>query len=272
VLSLYDSVSHYFLAKHAVVHPQVASRIYLGNVCFCLGLPDQALARGNEAVAEAEKLDHPPSLAVTLAFGVILLSLVGDMAALDNWSGRLVAVTTEQGFPVWRAMGTIYSGWVDVKNGNVAEGISLLRSGLAAYRATGAEVGMPLFSALLAKAYEASEKFEEAVTLLDDVLSFVDRTRGSLLEAELNRHKGQLLLRQGHAEAAEELYRKALAIAQEQDAKMWELRAAVSLARLWRDQGKRAKARDLLAPVYAWFTEGFDTRDLLAAKALLDEL
>ena len=100
----------------------------------------------------------------------------------------------------------------------------------------------------------------------------LSKGRERLLEAELNRHKGQLVLRQGHTSAAEELYRKALGIAEEQEAKLWKLRAAVSLARLRRDQGRRAEAHDLLAPVYGWFTEGFDTPDLTEAKALLDEL
>jgi len=110
------------------------------------------------------------------------------------------------------------------------------------------------------------------VTLLDEALRIADRTGERWLAAELNRHKGQLLLRQGHSEAAEELYRKALGIAREQEAKLWELRAATSLARLRRDQGRRVEARDLLAPVYGWFTEGFDTPDLKEAKVLLDTL
>ena len=110
------------------------------------------------------------------------------------------------------------------------------------------------------------------MTLLDDALQIAERTGERWFAAELNRHKGQLLLRQGHPEAAEELYRKALSIAEEQEAKLWELRAAVSLARLWGEQGRRVEARDLLAPVYGWFTEGFDTADLKEAKALLDEL
>jgi len=110
------------------------------------------------------------------------------------------------------------------------------------------------------------------VTQLDEALKIVERTGERFFAAELNRHKGQLLLRQGHTEAAEELYREALSIAREQEAKLWELRAAVSLARLRSDQDRRAKARDLLAPVYGWFTEGFDTADLKEAKALLDEL
>jgi predicted ATPase len=147
-----------------------------------------------------------------------------------------------------------------------------LRDGSAAYRATGAEAWMPSYIALLAGAYEIAGQVEEALALLDKALQIVERTGERWFAAELNRHKGQLLLRQGHWEAAEELYRKALSIAVEQEAKMWELRAAVSLARLRQDQGRRAEARDLLAPVYGWFTEGFDTPDLKDAKALLDEL
>ena len=131
---------------------------------------------------------------------------------------------------------------------------------------------VPLHVALLARACEIAGQVEEAVTQLDEALKIVERTGERFFAAELNRHKGQLLLRQGHTEAAEELYREALSIAREQEAKLWELRAAVSLARLRSDQDRRAKARDLLAPVYGWFTEGFDTADLKEAKALLDEL
>jgi class 3 adenylate cyclase/predicted ATPase len=272
VLAHYDPVSQQSLVQQAIVHPHVASQVYLGNVLLCLGRSDQALAWNNAAIAEARRLVHPPSVAVTLTFGVMLLSLVGDDPALDEWVDQLVTVTTEQGFPVWRAIGTVYRGWVEVKNGGVAEGISLLRSGLTAYRATGAWAGMPNFVALLARAYESAGQVEEAVIQLDDALQIVERTGLRWLAAELNRHKGQLLLRQGHAEAAEELYRQALSIAREQEAKLWELRAAASLARLRRDQGRRAEARELLASVYGWFTEGFDTRDLKDAKALLDEL
>jgi predicted ATPase len=158
-----------------------------------------------------------------------------------------------------------------VKNGDVAQGMSLLRSGSAGLRGTGAEAGSHTI-ALLARACEAAGQIEEAVTRLDDALQIVERTGERWFVAELYRQKGELLLRQGHSEAAEELYRKALSIAEEQEAKLWELRAAGSLARLRRDQGRRAEARDLLARVYNWFTEGFDTPDLKEAKALLDEL
>jgi predicted ATPase len=244
----------------------------LGNVLFCLGFPDQALARSNAAVAEALRLAHRPSLAGSLSLASRLRSLSGEDADLDELADKLTAVATEQGFPHWRAEGAICRGWAKVKNGDVAEGLLLLRSGSAAYRATGAELWMPYHIALLARACEITGQIEEAMTLSDDALQVVERTGERWLEAELNRHKGQLLLRRWHSEAAEDLYRKALRIAVEQGAKLWELRTAASLARLRRDQGRRAEARDLLAPVYGWFTEGFDTPDLKDAKALLDQL
>ena len=131
---------------------------------------------------------------------------------------------------------------------------------------------MPYSFALLAGACENIGQIEEGLTVSDEALQIVETTRVHWLAAELNRHKGQLLLLQGHTGAAEELYRKALSIAVEQEAKLWELRAASSLARLCRDQGRRTEALDLLVPIYGWFTEGFDTPDLKEAKALLEEL
>jgi predicted ATPase/class 3 adenylate cyclase len=271
-LALYDPISHRSLAHQGGIHPPAVSQAVLGIVLLCLGYPDQALAQSNAAIAEARRLAHPPSLATILSLATLLRSLVGEDAALDEWADQLVAVATEQGFPYWRAQGTIFRGWVTVKNGDVTEGISLLRSGLNAFRATGAELWMPHYIALLARAGYIAGQIEEGLTLLDDALQLAERTGERWFAAELNRHKGQLLLRQGQSEAAEELYRKALSIAEEQEAKLWELRAAASLARLRRDQGREAEARDLLAPVYGWFTEGFGTPDLKEAKALLDEL
>jgi predicted ATPase len=265
VLALYDPNSHRSLVDQIGTHPQNSSQSLLGSVLCFLGFPDQALAQSNAAIAEARRLAHPPSLASSLANSNIVLSLVGDNAALDERTEQLIAVANEQGFPFWGAQGTIYRGWVMVKNGDVAQGLSLLRSSSSAYRATGAFL-------LAAAACEIAGQIEEAVALLDDALQIAERTGERWSAAELNRHKGQLLLRQGHSEAAEELYLKALSIAEEQGAKLWELRAAASLARLRRDQGCFAEARDLVAPVYDWFTEGFDTPDLKDAKALLDEL
>ena len=271
-LALYDPISHRLLAHQAGIHPQVVSQAFLGIVLFCLGHPDQALAQSNATTAEARRMAHLPSLAGVLSLGTMLLSLVGDDAALGERADQLVAVATEQAFPFWRAQGTIFRGWVKAKNGDVAEGVSLLRCGSTAFRATGSENWMAHYTALLARACEIAGQMEEASSLLDNALQIVERTGECWLAAELNRYKGQLLLRQGHSEAAEELYRKALSIAREQEAKLWELRAAVSLARLRRDQGRRIEARELLAPVHGWFTEGFGTPDLKEAKALLDEL
>jgi predicted ATPase len=211
-------------------------------------------------------------LAVSLSDCTLLLSLLGDHVALEERADELIAVATEQDFPLWGAQGKIYRGWAKVKNGNLAEGISLLRLGADAYRATGAEAWTPYYTALLARTCAITGEIEESLALLDDALQIVERTGERWFAAELHRHKGQLLLRQGHSKAAGELYRKARRIAEGQEAKLWELRTAVSLARLRRDPDRQPEARDLLAPVYSWFTEGFDLPDLKEAKALLDEL
>jgi predicted ATPase len=271
-LALYDPISHRSFVHQFGIHCQLVTPAFLGITLFCLGFPDQGLARSGAVIAEAQRLAHPPSLAVYLSVSARLLLLVGDNAGLDQRADQLATVATEQGFPHWRGEGTIFRGWVAVKNGDVKTGKSLLRSGLATYRATGAQLWAPQYTALLAEGCEIAWQTEKSVTLLNDALQIAERTGERWFTAELNRLKGQLLLRQGRTEAAEELYCKALSIAREQEAKLWELRATASLARLRRDQSRCAKARDLLAPVYGWFTEGFDTPDLKEAKALLDEL
>jgi class 3 adenylate cyclase/predicted ATPase len=272
VLALYDPTSHHSLVYQIGIHPQVFSEACLGNVLFCLGFPDQALARSSAAMAEARRLAHPTSLCVSLVFGSALLSLVGDNIALGERADQFVALATEQGFPQFRAMGTIYRGWAKVNNGDAGDGILVLGSGSAALQATGQVAWTPYFASLLARAYEIVGQLEEALTLLDEALQLVGRTGERWFLAELHRQKGQLLLRQGHPEAAERLYCKALSVAREQETKLWALRAAVSIARLRCDQGRRAEARDLLAQVYGWFTEGFDTPDLKEAKTLLEQL
>ena len=271
-LALSHHVSHDLLVPDAEFHPHVHSLAYLGISLFCLGFPAHAAEQCNAARAESQRLAHLPSVAVSLAIGARLLSLLGDYTTLNEWTDQLVTVAAERGFRSWSAMTRIYRGWVTVKNGDVTEGMSLLRRGLDAFCATGTKVLIPYYTALLAAACEIAGQDEEAVTLLDDALRMVDGTGEGWFAAELYRQKGQLLRRKGHAAAAEELYCKALSIARDQEAKLWELRAAASLARLWRDHGRRPEAREVLAPVYGWFTEGFDTPDLKDAKALLNEL
>jgi len=231
-LALYDPNSHRPLARHVGFDLRVGSQAFLGIVLCCLGFSDQALSQSTAAIAEARRLAHPPSLGLSLVFGTRLHSVDGDNAALHEWADKLVALATEQNLLHWRAEGTIYRGWVKVKNGDVAEGISLMRSGSSAYRTAGAAAWVPYHTALLARASEIAGQIDEGLSLLDDALQIVERTGERWPAAELNRWKGQLLLRQGHSKAAEELYRKALSIAVEQEAKLWELRAAASLARL----------------------------------------
>ncbi len=271
LLTIYDPAIHGALVHQAGSHP-LMTQAFLGLALFCLGYPDQALARSAAAIADARRLAHPTSLAVSLAIGALQASLAGDSAALHSRANELTAVATEQGLPFYLAWGAIFRGRAMVPDGDVGGGIALLRSGVAAYRETGAAMWLPHFIGLLVAGYEAAGRVGEAETLLDDAIRLVAQTGERWFVTELNRRRGLLLLRQGNAAGAEELYRKALSIAQEQGAKLWEIRAATSLARLRREQGRRAEARDVLAPIYGWFTEGFNTADLNEAKALLDEL
>jgi predicted ATPase len=272
VLAIYDPISGRSIVDQTTIYAQVAAETYLGIVLLCLGFPDQAAARRSAAVAEARRLGHPPSLAVSLAVGARGLLIIEDLSALSEWADQLVSLTVEQGFSHWGAQGPIYQGWIDIQNGELAKGITLLRAGLAAFRATGAETLAPHFMTVLAQACGIGGRIKESLTLLDDAFQIVARTGEHWFTADLYRQKGQLMLRRENFQAAEELYCQALTIAQRQAAKLFELRAAVKLAQLRRDQGHRREAHDLLAPVYGWFTEGFNTQDLKSAKALLDQL
>ena len=187
---------------------------------------------------------------------------------------ELRMVATGQGFASEGAYATMLEGWLLAMNGEVEEGITQLHQGLAAYQATGGAVWRPIYLSMLAEAYSKGGQPAEALRSLDEALTLVNATGERVYEAELYRLKGELLLQQSsdNATEAEACFHQAITIAQSQSAKSWELRAATSLAKLWQRQGKRQEAYDLLAPVYNWFTEGFDTADLKDAKALLDEL
>jgi predicted ATPase len=185
-----------------------------------------------------------------------------------------MALSHEQGFAFFLAHGTIFRGWALAAQGQRTEGITQMHQGLAALRTIGVGVLLPRASTLLAEAYGESGQAEEGLRLLAEALATADHQGMHLWEPELYRVKGELLLRQPVPDApeAERCFRQALDGARRQEAKSLELRAATSLSRLWQQQGKRAEAYELLAPVYDWFTEGFDTADLQDAKALLDEL
>jgi class 3 adenylate cyclase/predicted ATPase len=175
-LAVYDPIAHRSLLNQAGVHPLVPSQAHLGIVAFCLGFPDQALARSNAAIAEARKLAHPRSLAVSLVYGARLQSLVGDNAALGELADELIEVTSERGFPVWHGAGTTFRGWAKVKSDCLTEGIGLLRRGSSAFHATGTQVFMPQFMHFLAAGCEIVGQIDEAETLLDDALQIVENT------------------------------------------------------------------------------------------------
>jgi predicted ATPase len=186
----------------------------------------------------------------------------------------LMTLSTEQRFAFWVVSATVLRGWALAEQGQGAEGMAQIRQGLAAWQAMGEALYQPHGHTLLAEAYGNVGQPEAGLTVLAEVLADVHNTGLCYCEAELYRLKGELLLQQatGSGDEAEICFRQALDIARRQQAKSLELRAATSLARLWQQQGKRAEARELLAPIYGWFTEGFDTADLQKAQALLKAL
>jgi predicted ATPase len=239
-----------------------------------LGYPDQALQRIHDALTLAQELSHPFSLAFALAFAAWLHQLRREGQAAQERAAATIGLATDQGFPFWESWGTVLQGSVLAEQGQSAEGIAQMRQGIAAWRATGAELQLPYYLALLVEAYGKAGQAEEGLRVLDEALTAVHKTGERQHEAELYRLKGELLLKQDvpDEQEVESCLRQAVDVARQQQAKSLELRAAMSLSRLWQYQGKRVKAHDLLAPIYGWFTEGFDTADLQEAKALLDAL
>jgi class 3 adenylate cyclase len=235
-----------------------------------LGYPDQARARREAALLEARQLAHSFTLAFALGFG--LYSEEEGPQSMMLRAEELLALSTEHGFAYWKALAAMHRGRRLTMLGYEAEGIAQMTEGLAAYRSTGTVAGLPFWLIRLADAYGRARRPSEGLEHLTEAIRIVERAEDRESEAELYRVRGELLLATEDAGEAEESFCAALKIARRQSAKLYELRASTSLARLWRDQGKRTEARDLLAPIYGWFTEGFDTRDLKKAKALLDGL
>jgi predicted ATPase len=254
--------------------PGVACRIHAAATLWVLGYPAQALARVHEALALADELAHPFSLAFARCFAAFVAQFRRDVPAVHAHAAATVALATEQGFPQWAVQGTILQRWGLVLQGQGDEEIAQVHQGIAAYRATGAAVFIPYFYTWLADVAAHLGRVDEGLQVLAEAHTLVEQQEERWWEAEVCRLRGVVLLKQpGTPPAeAEACFQQALDVARRQEAKSLELRAAMSLARLWQQQCKRAAARDLLAPVYGWFTEGFDTQDLKEAKALLDEL
>ena len=185
-----------------------------------------------------------------------------------------MSLAEQKGALYWKANGLLVRGWISALTSKASDAIQMLASGLAAYRSTGSTNWVPLHLSYLAMAHSELDQFNEAWSCIGEAVRTVETTQERWCEAEVNRIAGEIALKSPEPDAAkaEAYFERALAVARQQQAKSWELRAAMSMARFWRDQGKRDEARELLAPVYGWFTEGFDTLDLKEAKALLEEL
>ena len=251
----------------------VGSPAVIALTLWSLGYPDQALERSREAITLARDRSHPWSLCIALTYASLTHCLCRETHAAEELAEEIVTISTEYGFPFYLTLGNSLKGYAMAMQGE-EEGISLLRQSLADSRAMGAEALRPYFLSILAETYWKVGQTKEGLATLEESLALVDKNGERFCEADLHRLKGELLLAQsdGNQIEAEACYHKALEVARSQQAKSWELRAAMSLSRLWGKQGKREEAKNLLAPVYDWFTEGFDTADLKDAKALLEEL
>jgi predicted ATPase len=253
-------------------HPRVLCLSYLSATSLTLGYPNQALSFVRQALAEAQVLGHPESIAYAMAEAAGCYQDMGNVQAAQEQAEQLIALATEQSHPHFLAEGKLYQAWVLGQQGRIGEATRQMRQAISVMRVAHKGIGMPYRLPLLAGVHLRGRQMSDGLDVSTDALSCVARSEERWFEAELHRVRGELLLAQAHPAKAEACFRQALAISRHQNASMWELRAATSLARLRRDQGKRAEARDLLAPVYRGFTEGFDTADLKDAKALLGEM
>jgi predicted ATPase len=284
-IAFYDPKQH---RSQAFLYGQdsgVFCRAQVALDLWSLGYPDQAQQRSQEALTLARELAHPMSLAFALMLAAFLHVFRREEQAAHELAEALIRLCTDQGNPHLLPYGTATQGWAVAEQEGGEEGITQIRQGLAALRALGAEINRPTLLAWLAEAYQRVGRVEEGLRTLDEALEVVRQNEERWYEVELYRLKGELTLQkfqvssskfqvtnpQAEAEA-EACVQKAIGIAREQQAKSWELRATTCLARLWQRQGKKTEARQLLSEIYGWFTEGFDTKDLQEAKALLEEL
>jgi DNA-binding winged helix-turn-helix (wHTH) protein/predicted ATPase len=254
--------------------PGVACRAWAAIILWCLGYSDQALARLHDTLTLAHELSHPYSLAWAQVMAALVSQMRRDVSAVHAQAEAAVAFATEQGFPLWVALGTSLRGWALAMQGQSEVGMAQVRQGIAAVRATGQALFVPFLCTLLAEVSAHLGHPEDSLQALAEAHTLVGQHEERWWEAEVYRLRGVLLLRQPGTpqEEAETWLQRALDVARRQEAKALELRAAMSLSRLWQQQDKQAAARALLAPVYTWFTEGFDTADLQEAKALLHTL
>ncbi len=254
--------------------PCVCGQGHAAIALWLLGFPDQALDRSRAGLTLAEELSHPVSLAHALSYALQIHLCRREARAIQEPAETLLALASEQNFVEYLALGTFMQGWAQTQHGQNEAGVAAMHQGIAARRATGREAEESNLNIVLAEALGKTGSAEEGLRLLNQALAVGADSGRTDWEAELHRLTGEILLCQsaGKRAEAEASYNQAIAVARRQQAKSLELRAATSLARLWQGQRKHAEARELLEPVYYWFTEGFDTADLKEAKVLLDEL
>ena len=268
--ALYGPIEHHALATR---FGGVGILGFRSWVIWLLGYPDAALADADKALKDAREIGQATSLMYALSVTAWTQIFCGNYAAASSRESELVALADEKGAAWWKALGRWSQGVLLVLAGNALDAVRMITSGLTLYRTAGATAYVPLNLSYLATAYANLGQFDEAWRSINEALRTVETTKERIFEADICRMAGEIALKSPETEVAkaERYFQKALIIARQQQAKSWELRASMSLARLWRDQGKVQQARELLAPVYGWFTEGFDTRDLKEAKALLEE-
>ncbi|MDX1415769.1 MAG: AAA family ATPase [Candidatus Promineifilaceae bacterium] len=273
-LALYDPPEHESLAFRYGQNPRVSIQVYLSLGLWLLGYPDQALHLAGQAIAYAHQLNHVNTLAYVMHFGgAQLCQMVRDVERVEEFSKALITFAQKHKLLFWLAGATIFEGWALVGRGEAAAGVARMLKGLADWQAQDSKLFLPHYLTLLAEGYIALGEVQEGLAVIREALIYVDETEEREWEAELHRLNGELLLILGESEAKiEAKFQQAINIARRQEVKSLELRATVSLARLWRSLGRGEESRQMLAEIYNWFKEGFDTFDLKEAKSLLEEL
>ena len=273
-LALYSPAEHRRLATRFGQDLRVGILIQRSVTMWMLGYPNAAQADVNQALADAREIGQAGTLMVALCITSLARILCGNFSAAEAQSDEVTPLAKEKVSPIWEGFGMMNKGCVLRLCERNAEAVQMTTAGMAVYRATRATVYLPFFLSHLSVSYARLGRFEDASRCIHEAMNRVETTKERWCEAEVIRIAGEiaLLSREPDAAKAQTCFERALAVARQQQAKSWEPAARCSLARLWRDQGKRVEARELLAPVYEWFTEGLDTRDLKKAKALLEEL
>jgi tetratricopeptide (TPR) repeat protein len=256
----------------AAEDPYCTAMGYLANTLAYLGYFDQARSRANEGLVEARRLQHAHTLTGNLCCMCWVASLANSPVEVRRHAEEMFNLASEHGFAFWQAIATDWCGWASAAIGQADDGVGLLTKAISSIRAAGAVICTPMWLTHLADAHGRLGHPFEGLSRLTEAGEIIEATDERHHEAEVYRLQGDLMNATDDQEAAERSYRRAIGAAERQNAKALKVRAATSLARLWRDQGKCTEARDLLAPVYGWFTEGFDTPVLQEAKSLLDEL